>query len=104
MAEGTITLQSEEKAQAWLAKCNSNNKELHECISEIAVLLQAAGESAEGEVVNSFVQFSTRAKNAATELFNAVSSVASGVNTLIDIYKGLSTGIVGSIIKNATRG
>jgi hypothetical protein len=104
MAEGTITLQSEEKAQAWLQKCKENNKELQECIGEIAKLLEAAGQSAEGDVVNTFIQFSTRAKNAATGLFNAVSTVASTVNSLIDTYKGLSSGIIGAIGRFATGG
>ena len=99
-----MTFRCVDKAQMWLAKCNENNKELQECISEIAVLLAAVKESAEGDVATMYVQFSTRANIAATELFNAVSSVANDVNTVIDTYKWLTQQIEQSIINMMAQG
>jgi L-arabinose isomerase len=101
MATGTLAIQDESVAREWVAKCNANEKELHELIEQVGALLEYVGQHSEGDIVDKFIEFGTAVKKEAGMLFEAVSKVSQGVSSLIDVYKSARDGILGGLAKLA---
>lgn len=105
MAQGsTLAINNEAAAQQWLAQCRSNNAQLNELLVQLGSLLQAVGDSSEGDIVDSFVNYSTRVAKEATSLFEGITQIAQSVSDLIGIGKDLVSGIIGGIARIATGG
>jgi len=97
-----ISVKDEQSARQWLEMVRGINEDYYAAMQDAGAALTGMQESADGSLVDEFVEFGDGLLTAAKNTFDAIDVIADTVNTILDTVKNF-TDDVGAGILNTVK-